>query len=255
MKINKIYCEDCLNTMAKMYDNFIDLTVTSPPYDKLRDYNGYCFDFENISKELYRVTKQGGVIVWVVGDSVIDGSETCTSFKQALYMKEKIGFKLHDTMIWRKPNPTPLVKCKRYWQAFEYMFIFSKGQPSVCNYITEPCKNAGKKSKTFKQISTGKTKNIEKNRITKDRKVKMNVWDYKLGYPKTGGHPATFPEQLVSDHIISWTNKGDLVYDPFIGSGTTAKMAILNNRKYIGSEISKEYYEIAKKNISNGEPV
>ena len=142
MEINKCYNENCLDTMSKMPDGFIDLTVTSPPYDNLRTYNGYSFDFESVAKELFRVTKQGGVVVWVVGDATIKGSETGASFRQALYFKD-IGFNIHDTMIYHKPAVPFDPKCNRYWQCFEYMFVFSKGKPR-CNYIKEPCKNAGK---------------------------------------------------------------------------------------------------------------
>jgi DNA modification methylase len=152
-------------------------------------------------------------------------------------------------MIWRKPNPTPLVKCKRYWQAFEYMFVFSKCSPKTCNYIMEECKNAGKKASTYKQISKETGLNIDKNLITKDTKIKMNVWDYNLGYRETGGHPATFPEKLARDHIVSWSNEGDLVLDPMCGSGTTCKMAKMNGRQFIGIEISPEYIKIAEQRI------
>ena len=134
MEVNKIYQENCLDTMARMPDGFVDLSITSPPYDNLRSYKGFEFPFEDIAKELYRVTKQGGVVVWVVGDATIKGSETGTSFKQALYFKE-IGFNLHDTMIYRKSNRPPL-NHSRYEQEFEYMFIFSKGKPKCVNLIT-----------------------------------------------------------------------------------------------------------------------
>src|SRR5690554_2573254 len=145
IEINKNYNENNLETMAKMLDNFIDLTVTSPPYDNLRTYNGYSFDFENIAKELFRVTKQGGVVVWVVGDATVKGSETGASFRQALYFKE-IGFNLHDTMIFRKPNPVPqFPTIKRYTNDFEYMFVFSKGQPNTFNPLETRCKTAGRK--------------------------------------------------------------------------------------------------------------
>jgi len=256
MEINKIYNENCLDTMARMPDNFVDLVVTSPPYDDLRTYNRYSFDFESVAKELYRVTKQGGVIVWIVGDACINGSESGTSFKQALYFKE-IGFNLHDTMIWNKNNPTPQIKTMRYTQSFEYMFVFSKGKPNTCNYIKEDCLHIGKKtyrsgdSAFRKQSSDSKNGNVTK---TNNQKILKNVWTTNVGTPVsnefTKKHPATFPEQLANDHIISWSNEGDLVYDPFMGSGTTAKMAILNKRNYIGSEISKEYCEIANKRIN-----
>ena len=253
IEINKIYNENCLDTMLKMPDDFIDLTVTSPPYDDLREYRGYSFDFENIAKELFRVTKQGGVVVWIVGDATIKGSETGTSFKQALFFKEVVGFNLHDTMIYLK-NQLAFPDKNRYYQGFEYMFVFSKEKPKVFNPI-----------KDRKNVSTGrvvhgperkkdgglrKIKACQGN-ITGEFGIRFNHW---LIYNQKRGlntkHPASFSEQLANDHIISWSNKGDLVYDPMMGGGTTAKMALLNNRNYIGSEISKEYCEIAEKRIA-----
>ena len=255
MEINKIYNENCLDTMAKMPDNFIDLVVTSPPYDDLRDYKGYCFPFEDIAKELFRVTKIGGVIVWVVGDATINGSETGTSFSQALYFKE-IGFKLHDTMIYQKANYVPLTH-NRYEQSFEYVFILSKGKPKTFNPITIPCKQAGKVEKyglERRQNHGAKhaMRLYDKTefKATKETKIAPNIFTYTLGREKTG-HPAPFPEQLANDHIISWSNQGDLVYDCFMGSGTTAKMARLLKRNWIGSEMSSEYCDIANKRLDH----
>jgi len=250
MELNKIYNEDCLITMGNMPDNFIDLTVTSPPYDNLRTYNGFTFDFEGIVEELYRVTKVGGVVVWVVGDATIKGSETGTSFRQALYFKE-IGFNLHDTMIYRKKScyaHDP--RNKRYKSIFEYMFILSKGTPKTYNEIKdEPNINAGKVYSGGK----GRDKNGKLRKsvdfVIPEVQARYNIW--RISTDHKSAHPAIFPEQLANDHIISWSNEGDIVYDPFMGSGTTAKMAILNNRNYIGSEISKEYCEIAEQRIKD----
>ncbi len=249
IEINKNYNESNLETMARMPDNFIDLTVTSPPYDNLRQYNGYSFDFENVAKELFRVTKQGGVVVWVVGDATVKGSESGTSFRQALYFKE-IGFNLHDTMIYRKINYIPLTH-NRYEQEFEYMFVFSKGKPKTFNPIMVECKTKGSKTKgrTFYQTNSQNTPTEgHKNDVVKEYKQKGNVWEVPTN-SGAKGHPAQFPEQLANDHIISWSNEGDLVYDPFMGSGTTAKMSILNNRNWVGSEISSEYCDIIEERI------
>lgn len=251
VKINEIYNEDCLDTMKKMTDNFIDLTLTSPPYDNLRTYNGYSFDFENIAKELYRVTKKGGVLVWVVGDATIKGSETGTSFKQALFFKE-CGFNLHDTMIYCKKNPIPL-KHNRYQQCFEYMFVLSKGKPKTFNSIMDNCSYAGflrKTQATYWQGTSSIRSSSNKHKPTKNKKNRINIWKFSVGITRNKNHPAPFPDLLANDHIVSWSNAGDLIYDPFMGSGTTAKMALLNNRNYIGSEISKEYCNIAN-NILN----
>jgi len=251
MELNKIYNEDCLETMKKMEDNFVDLTITSPPYDNLRDYNGYSFDFESIAKELYRVTKTGGVVVWVVGDATVGGSETGTSFKQALYFKE-IGFNLHDTMIYQK-NSYPFPPSNRYFGVSEYMFILSKQAPKATNLIRVPTVATTSNSSASSRQKDGTTQKV-KYETGKDNRIKDNIWKYEVGYNKSSldnpEHPATFPEKLAGDHIKSWSNENDLVYDPFMGSGTTAKMAKLLNRNYIGSEISEEYCEIIKKRLS-----
>jgi len=253
MEINKIYNEDCLETMARMPDNFIDLTVTSPPYDNLRTYNGYSFDFENVAKELFRVTKPGGVVVWVVGDATIKGSETGTSFRQALYFMN-CGFKLHDTMIYSKgAQGGAKGSCYCYTQSFEYMFIFSKGKIKTSNLLKDRENKYQKNGKSTMRRSNGETVGFiaKPNKFSK----RTNVWELRGGFMVGSAdkisfeHPATFPEQLANDHILSWSNEGDLVYDPFMGSGTVAKMSILNNRNWIGSEISSEYCNIIKERI------
>lgn len=244
--INKIHNENCLETMAKMTDCFVDLTVTSPPYDDQRKYKGYSFEFENVAKELFRVTKEGGVVVWNVNDKRINGSKNLTSFKQAIKFNE-LGFNIHDIMIWRKPNPMPFIKKDCYTPSFEFMFILSKGSPKTFNPIMEDCKYAGQILKTHtKNPESIRKKNVDK--ATKDKKIKSNVWDFIVAGTNYG-HPAIFPEKLANDHIISWSNENDIVYDCFSGSGTTAKMSIINNRRWIASEISSEYCEIIKERI------
>lgn len=251
IELNKIYCMDNVQGMRMLDDGCVDLTVTSPPYDNLRNYNGFSFDFENVAKELYRVTKQGGVVVWVVGDATIKGSETGTSFKQALYFKE-IGFNLHDTMIYRKTNPMPMSGV-RYAQCFEYMFILGKGKPKTFNPIKEPCRYAGKQNFGKRTIYTkdGSDKELTQKTI-KDEKIKDNIFSYYVGSLKDSAkinHPAMFPKELAIDHIKSWSNEGDLVLDPFMGSGTTAVVARELGRKFIGFEISEEYVNLANKRL------
>ena len=266
IELNKIYNEDCLVTLSNIDDNTIDLTVTSPPYDDLRTYNnhisgkktefnGYSFDFENIAKELYRTTKEGGVVVWVVGDGTEKGSETGTSFRQALYFKE-IGFNIHDTMIYMKNNfSNP--SSNRYHQIFEYMFVLSKGKPKTFNSIKDRKNVYGGQvgswgKNTSRQVDG--TMVERKKKVIEEYGQRYNVWTFKTS--KNGQedeiayqHPAIFPTQLVKDHIISWTNSGDLVFDPFMGSGTTARAAIQTERSYLGSEISKEYHDICVKRL------
>jgi len=243
---------DCLEVMKSLPGQSIDLTVTSPPYDNLRTYNGYSFDFEGVAKELHRVTKDGGVIVWIVGDATINGSETGTSFKQALYFKE-IGFNLHDTMIFKKSNPIPQIYRKRYNNEFEYMFVFSKGLVKTHNPIMISCLHAGQKMGNSKYKNFSKKEQIRTKLANpiKDKKIKSNIWEYAVGQNKESKeHPAPFPIQLAYDHVISWSNEGDTVLDCFLGSGTTGKVAKQLNRRFIGIEISPEYLEIAKNRIN-----
>tara|TARA_R110000824_G_C15224690_1_gene677857 strand:- start:2763 stop:3560 length:798 start_codon:yes stop_codon:yes gene_type:complete len=250
---------DCLEEMAKMDSAIIDLTLTSPPYDNLRTYAGSLEWGEHVWKpvfsELFRITKDGGVVVWVVGDATINGSETGTSFRQALYAME-CGFNLHDTMIYQKDNPPPVGGRNRYYQHFEYMFVLSKGKPNTFNPTTTERRNKwnDKRTERTKGFTRNKDGNFIKKTVSLIGDVKIgNVWKYIVG----GGnsveygikHPATFPEKLSHDHIISWSNKGDTVFDPFLGSGTTGKMAKQLGRDFVGIEKVREYYDYAKLRI------
>lgn len=249
MEINNVYQGNCKDLLKKIPNNFIDLTVTSPPYDDLRDYDGCDWNmdiFKEVAKELYRVTKDGGVVVWVVGDSTVDGSETGNSFREALFFMD-CGFNLHDTMIYYKKS-IPL-NHNRYEQHFEYMFVFSKGKPETFNPILQkniPRKTS--KNEGFHTQPNGKKKKISARR--KEFSIIGNVWKYNVGFRNSSKdkfayeHPAMFPEALVRDHILSWSKEGDVVLDPFAGSGTTLKMAKLMNRNYLGFEISNKYVSL-----------
>jgi len=259
LSLNTIYNMDCIEGMKLIPDWSIDLTVTSPPYDNLRTYNWYSWDFEGVAKELLRVTKVGGVVVWVVNDSTVNGSETLTSFKQAIYFKE-IGFNVHDTMIYNKDVP-PL-NSKRYQPSFEYMFILSRKAPKTFNPILTECSYSdNRKSKKYHREKDGVFvvgERIRKTRIIpQGMKIKDNIWHFLVGGGKSSmdkisfNHPATFPEKLAEDHILSWSNEWDIVFDPFMWSWTTAKMAKINNRNFIWFEISQEYVDIANKRIQD----
>ena len=245
---------DCLEIMKDIPDKSVDLVVTSPPYDNLRGYNSE-FDFDKLSFNLFRIIRIGGVLVWVVGDAVKNNSETGTSFKQALGFKEK-GFNLHDTMIYQK-NSYPYPMSNRYYQVFEYMFVLSKGIPKTANMLKQPTvwRQKEKHSSTTRN-KDGTTTNLKYETGKKER-TRDNIWKYNCGYMRSTKdkiaykHPAIFPDQLAKDHILSWSNEGGMVLDPFMGSGTTGVACKELNRNFIGIEISPEYFEIAKKRINN----
>ena len=246
-----IICDDNVYALSLMPDGCIDLTVTSPPYDDLRTYGGDEWNFTALVPQLYRVTKQGGVVVWVVGDQTRNGSETGSSFRQAIAFIDA-GFNLHDTMIYAKQNPIPQ-NHNRYEQIFEYMFVFSKGKPKTFNPIRIGTKNAGTAfdwgGRTFlddKACRRNKGGRGEDIHVVGDTKIKGNIWYYTVGGGKTG-HPAVFPDALALDHILSWSNKGDTVLDPFCGSGTTCAMAKAVNREYIGIDINPDYCIMAER--------
>ena len=261
METNKVYNENCITGMQKMNAESVNLCVTSPPYDDLRTYNDSSkWDFEvfkEVAAGLVRVLKQGGVIMWNVGDATINGSETGSSFRQALHFMD-LGLKLHDTMIYEKTGIAFASgeKSLRYSQAFEYCFILSKGKPNTVNIIMDkPNAWAGHKSwgnarARKKDGSLDITE--EKTKEIKEFGARTNIWRIKNsgGFGQSNKrayeHPATMPEQLAYDHIITWTNPGDVVIDPFMGSGTTARMAVKADRKYIGFEIDPIYWELCQ---------
>ena len=255
MDINYIANGDSLDLLKELSDNSIDLVVTSPPYDNMRSYGGVINQwnedkFKAMAKELARTLKDGGVIVWVVADQTINGSESGTSFKQALHFKE-LGLNIHDTMIWRKINPMPNNQGKRYFNSFEYMFVFSKGTPKTFNPIMEKCKLGGTKVKASRtHLDIKEKRKMNRDFIVKEERYKYNVWDIAVSTNKTI-HTAAFPLNLARDHILTWSNKGDLVLDPFLGSGTTVIAAIELERSFIGCELNKDYYNESIKRIEN----
>ncbi len=253
IELNRIYCSDCVDFMSnKMDEESVDLTVTSPPYDNLRNYNGYAFDYEAVAKELYRVTKKGGVVVWVVGDKIVKGNKTLTSFKHALTF-QSVGFNVHDVMIYRKKN-TPFMRSNAYTNCYEFMFVFTKGSPKTFNPLKEKTVRNGEEMLVCNKKADGINKKVL-GMLNKE-KTKTNIWAYAVGLGGTTSdkiafkHPAVFPEKLALDHILSWSNEGDVIFDPMCGSGTTCKMALLNNRNFIGCDISQEYVDIAIERIS-----
>jgi len=251
---------DCHLELLKIPSESIDMVLTSPPYDKLREYRGNnTIDVNIISTQLYRILKKGGVVVWIVGDQTINGSESLSSFRQAIQFKEN-GFNVHDTMIYKK-HSMPMTH-RRYEQSFEYMFVFSKGKPKTFNPIKELCKYSGLVKNYKQNVGAAlevnhKLHNKDKTSAIKKDRIKGNVWEYSVGFRNSTNdviafnHPAIFPEKLVTDHILSWSNVDDIILDPFAGSGTTLKIARILNRKSIGIEINEDYIKLMKERLGD----
>ena len=241
---------DCLAVLPAI--SGVDAVVTSPPYDNLRKYNGFSFDFEGIASGIHNAIDDGGVAVWIVADQTINGSESCSSFSQAMYFKS-IGMRLHDTMVFHKQNPPPLTH-NRYEQQFEYMFVLSRGKPKTFNGLREPSKHAGRTITGTKRHNLHDSMPIHKaGTPIQEKKLRGNVWSYAVGIELVPDHPAVFPMQLASDHVLSWTNESDTVCDPFTGSGTTGVACVNLGRKFIGIEISEDYFNVAKDRIAKAQ--
>ena len=252
---NRLILGDCLEVMRDIPDGSVDLTVTSPPYDNLRTYNGNNAQWgehvwKGVIEELHRVTADGGVVVWVVGDATVKGSETGTSFKQALWAME-CGFNLYDSMIYEKAGTGAIGNNRAYLGIYEFMFVFSKKRPKTVNLIYDrPNKEWNKTGKYATRPCRRSADGTPSDRVRTPSKPfgrRFNIWRYsgaEVRWEKTRGgfdHPAMFPLSLAQDHIISWSNEGDTVLDPFMGSGTTAQVAIANNKQYLGCELNTEY--------------
>lgn len=253
--LSGFYVADCVDFMEKMPKGCVDLIVTSPPYDDLREYKGYKFDFHAVAQGMLKVLKMGGVAVWVVGDK-INGGRSLTSFRQGLYFQE-IGFVVHDVMIYQKKN-TPFMRSNAYTNCYEFMFVLSKGKPKTFNPLKQKTVRQGQEMLVYNKLSDGVNKKTLGE--LKPEKTRTNIWQYAVGLGGTTAdknaftHPALFPEKLAQEHILSWSNEGDLVYDPMCGAGTTCKMAFLTGRQFLGTDISAEYIQVAKdrlKGINN----
>jgi DNA modification methylase len=253
-----IYQGDNCSLLKHIPDNSVDMAITSPPYDGLRTYNSkWVFDFEMLSKELYRTLKPGGVLVWVVGDSVENGGETLTSMRQAIHFVDVCGFRMHDTMIYQKDG-APFPESNRYLQEFEYMLVLSKGAPRVHNLLTDKTLY-GASATNSSRLKGGSTEKFQYE-LKKPTRTLPNVWYVTSGYMKTTkdkeafAHPAMFPEKLAERHILTWSNPGDIVIDPFMGSGTTAKMCKIHGRKWWGCDVSQVYCDLARQRLLTTQP-
>lgn len=250
---NQIFTGDCIGIMRGFPADVIDLTVTSPPYDDLRNYDGYRFDFDAAAAELFRITKSGGVVVWVVGDR-IKGGRTLTSFKHALGF-QGAGFSVHDVMIYRKLN-TPFMRKNAYTNCYELMFVMVKGAtPKTFTALTEPTARNGYEMLVHNKGADGI--NRKKRGKLNAQKTRTNIWQYAVGLGGTTSdryafeHPAVFPEKLAADHILSWSKEGDVVLDPMCGSGTTLKMAVMHRRDYIGIDVAEKYAALSRRRVED----
>jgi DNA modification methylase len=251
LELDKIHCGDNCDLLGQLPRECIDLVVTSPPYDDLRTYGGHSWDFFGVAWQLKRVLKPGGVIVWVVADATKDGSETGSSLEQALHFK-RLGLNLHDTMIWQKPNFAAVGSLQtRYAPVFEYMFVFSDGKPAAFNPIKDRvATSAGKaKSGTIRNTDGSMKRMSSEGWVQPEFGQRFNVWEMPTE-SQGQDHPAPFPFGLARDHVATWSNPGDLVLDPFSGSGTTAKAAKELGRRFLGLEINPEYCAIAERRIA-----
>ena len=248
--LGRIVCGDNTEVLSGFPDACIDLVVTSPPYDDLRTYGGHSWNFEALAAQLVRVLKTGGVIVWVVADATVNGSETLTSMRQAIHFKDVCGLNVHDTMIYEKAGTGACGSNLAYWQTWEYCLVMSKGKPAAVNRLKVKNLSAGVKT-TPRTVMKG-NRDSDGVRVVEDEGVRANIWRYnvnKYGMENTG-HPAPFPIALAKDHVASWSNPGDVVLDPFAGSGTTLKAAKELNRQWCGIEINPEYCAIAEARLS-----
>ena len=249
MTLDQIICGDNVAVLSTLPAECIDLVVTSPPYDDLRTYGGHSWDFAGVARELTRVLKPGGVIVWVVADATVNGSETLTSMRQAIHFRDVCGLNVHDTMVYQVTGTGAKGSNLAYWQEWEYMLVLSKGRPAAVNRIKDK-KNlwGGTGTSGSRRTVNGESKN-DGRRLIQEIGIRSNVWEYHPDQIATG-HPAPFPESLAKDHIASWSNPGDVVLDPFSGSGTTCKCAKELNRHWLGIEINPAYVEICHKRLA-----
>ena len=255
IQVNKIICEDNITYLKTLPDECIDFVITSPPYDALRDYNGYKLDLHGLGVELLRVLKDGGICVMVIQDSTRDFAKSLTSFRTIVDWCDNIGFRLFECNIYNRQGTEGAWWKKRFRVDHEYMPIFLKGKrPQYFDKenIKIPSKHGGK-------IMTGA--NIRtKNGQTGSRKVKINPTKCPgtvMTFGNTCGgesklkskHPAVFPNMLAYDMIECFCPEDGTVLDPFNGSGTTTLAAKCLGRNYIGIDVSEEYNKIARERL------
>ena len=252
---DKLIVGDCLNIMKKIEENTFDLIVFSPPYDSLRKYNDYTFDLKKTGEQIFRVLKDGCLCAMVIQDQTKNFGKSLTSFRTAVDWVDRIGFKLFETVIYRKHGIEGAWWNKRFRVDHEYIHLFLKGEkPRYFNKdpLRIPSKHGGKtmvgSGNRKTDGTTTKTTTIHVNKM----KCRGTVWDYLNAGDKNKlkqQHPAVFPDKIPYDIISCFSPVKGLVLDPFVGSGSTCVMAKKLDRFYTGIDISSKYIEIAKKRL------
>lgn len=245
----RIECSDCVEFVRSLEPGSVQLTVTSPPYDALRAYDGFGeIDYGELFVALYGATADGGVLVWVVDDAVVKGFETCTSHRQVLSAVDDAGWGLYQTLIWRKSQPSAFAR-RRYQFVHEPMYVFSKGRPRVANPIRDHRNKTAGMVNRDKHTTNPERRGTLRTYTTPEYSVRWDVWDVPR-CPSKAGHPASFPERLARDHILTWSEPGDLVLDPFCGEGTTGVVAVSEGRSFVGCDISPRWAEVARERVT-----
>ena len=283
IELNKIYPESNLETMQRIESNSIDMVLTSPPYANARaktyggiDADDYINWFIPIAKEIYRILKPTGSFILNIGDNTIDGETHLYTFEIPIVLKREIGFKFIDPLIWHKKTTPPGKFKNRFKDGWEFCFHFSKtldikfNPYAVAEKTTQVSidralrhkdthimksttgsgfNNPNKNLKERRNRQTGSGFGTDDNYMDSlEMALPMNVI-YCSPETRNMNHSAPFPIEIPVFFIKAFTDENDIIYDPFLGSGTTAEAALRLNRKFIGSEIKTEYVSTANNRI------
>jgi site-specific DNA-methyltransferase (adenine-specific) len=260
VELNKVYQQDCIVGMRKIPDGAIDLVVTSPPYDNLRDYNGYSVDLNETGKNIYRILKDGGVAVMVIQDQTKNFGKSLTSFRTIVDWCDNVGFKLFECVIYRKNGTEGAWWKNRFRVDHEYMPIFLKGEkPQYFNKdsLKVKSKHGGKIMTGFANRKTNGETGKSITKAINEMKCRGTVWDYLMAGdkdPVKRKHPAPFPDKIPFDFINCFCPPNGIVLDPFVGSGSTVVGAKKLNRSFIGFDISEEYCNLTRKRLDSVSP-
>ena len=256
-KLGNVYCVDCVEGMKAIPDGSVDLVVTSPPYDRTRDYNGFSFDLHATGEQIFRILRDGGVAAVVIQDQTKNFGKSLTSFRTVVDWCDNIGFKLFECVIYRKHGTEGAWWTQRFRVDHEYMPIFVKGhRPKYFNKdpLKIPSKHGGKTmTGSGNRQTNGRTTQTIRRAINLT-KCRGTVWEYLMAgdkNPVKRKHPAPFPDKIPLDFIQCFCQPDGIVLDPFMGSGSTAVSAKKLGRHFLGFDISSEYCKIAETRLNN----